>query len=373
MPVAGAQDLSRAGAPSAALRGSPLADRGAGDGASGPEEQLRDSIAKLTQLARACEGLGDAQGALSRFQKAALLAQSLGEQALVGELLVDCAHVFTSVGEYREATRFLERARDIAADRGVEELKGEVYRGFGILYKARGDLGAAAVCFDRALERLEYSSRERSLARALLDLSEVYLRQGRTTQAGHLLRRAEHLSSSEDPALAVRLRLNLGRLAYLAGDREGAVAQYALAAREAAAGGRDFERELACLGLVGLYIESGRLEEAIASLRESVALSVVAFAREPVHAVERARFAVMGKRLIELEVAADARGAPRLLRRALDEAVRLYNAHPLVLTTAVPRYGEVSAHLLAQAPDEQPARTATLAQNAPESRLPNPK
>jgi tetratricopeptide (TPR) repeat protein len=295
--------------------------------------------------ARVAEGAGDANGAASRLQKATMLAQALDDPALVAELLVDSSHVFASIREFRLASRFLERAREIAVEGNLEEVKGEVYRGYGALYKARGDLEQASIAFDRALEKLEFSSRHRSVCRVLLELSEIYLTDGRSGPALNLLVRAENLIVGFDPALEVRLRLNLGRLAHLAGERRQALDAYEAAARVARASDRTFDRELVCIGLAGLYLEDGQLAPSVKALREGLALSIVAFSSEPLQAIERARFLAMGQRLLELDVAANRAGPWGLHRIEVDEAVRLYNTHPLVLMGSLPSYGAVTAYL----------------------------
>ncbi len=306
--------------------------------------------------------------------KAALLAQSLGEPLVLCERLVECARSFTLVAEYHEAARYLERARDLAAERDLVELKGEVYRGFGALYNARGNFREAAVCFDRALERLEFSSRHDSTLRVLLDLSELYLREGRSAQAASLLRRAEAVPSAGDPALLVRIQLNLGRIAFGAGDRAGAVARYESAARAAEREGRSSDRELVAIGLTGLYLQEGRLTEAAARLREALALSIVAFSRESSRALERSRLQTIGQRLLELDVAADRAAAPQDLRRQLNEAVRLYNSHPLVIFGQVPRYGHMGALIeTAAAPDGASLEVGPQAEIAGRVNPPNPK
>ncbi len=331
----------------------------AGEGSNRPgappsgDAAVREKVASLAEAARASFGEGDPQGALMGFQKAALLAQSVADSSCVGACLVESAEVLATIGEYQEAERFLGRARDLARDEGQEALKGEVYRGYGSLYKARGRLGEAAVCFDRALERLEYTSDDRALARALLGLSEVYLQQGRGAPATHVLARAAALNPSKDAAVAVRLHLNFGRLAYASGDLAAATREYEAAAKAARAGGRTFDRELVALGLAGLHLEAARFEDALGALKEALALSIVAFAREPVQSVERARFRAMGERLLALETRA-AQGAPSpALRRGIDEAVRLHDAHPLVLTGAARPYGSMTLALQTRA--ETPA------------------
>jgi len=190
------------------------------------EAHVRTFVAALAAGAQGFEGRGDQDEAIKQLQKAALLADSLGDSTLVGGLLVQCSEIFCSIGELRMALRFLERARDMARGVVSEELKGEVYRGYGVLYKARGDLGSAAVSFDRALEKLELTSRHRSLRRALVDLCEIYLKQGGTAEASNLLERAGHLPTEADPSLEVRIRLNRGRLAHLEGNASKALSEY---------------------------------------------------------------------------------------------------------------------------------------------------
>lgn len=344
------------------------------EGPTADPQALHAKIKDLEAAAQNSEGEGDRPGALSLRLKAAMLAQSLGDRASIGDLLVECAATFVALGEYHEALRYLERARDVARELNSEELKGEVYRGYGTLYRARGQLDAAAVCLDRALERLEFSSRHGSALRALIELGEIYLGQGRTAEAGALLARARAVPASADPALLVRLELNVGRLALLGGDRASAVASYELAARAAARAGRPHEREVVALGLAGLYAQEGRLAEATERLREALALSIVAFARESSRPLERSRFATIGKRLAEVDIATDDAGAGHDLRRQVDEAVRLFNAHPLVLTGSVEMYGTVRAQL---APPEHAEIAAEL--DAPRAEIarrtdpPNPK
>ena len=346
-------------------------------GAGGPPadpQALRAKIAALGKAALDSEGEGDGQGALALRLKAVLLAQSLDDRVTMGDLFVDCGRSFASMGEFLEALRYLERARDIARELDADELKGEVYRGFGALYKARGMFDEAAVCFDRALERLEYSSRHESALQALVDLSEIYLAASRTAEAGALLSRAKALPPSADPSMVVRLEINVGRLALLGGDRASAVASYELAARAAERAKRPHEREVVALGLVGLYAQDGRIAEAAARLREAHALSIVAFAREAGRPLERARFSTMGLRLAEIDRALNAPGAAKDARRQVDQAVLLYNAHPLVLTGQVPPYGTLRATL-----DARPIESATSdalharAEIARRTDPPNPK
>ncbi len=310
-----------------------------------PEGGLRQKVAALTEAARASFGEGDAQGALMGLQKAALLANSASDLPCVGACLVESAEVLATIGEFQEAERFLVRARDLAREEGLEALKGEVYRGYGSLFKARGRLDEAAICFDRALERLEYTSDDRAVARTLLGLSEVYLQQGRGTPATHVLARASALNPLQDPALTVRLHLNFGRLAYASGDLPSATREYESAAGAALAGGRTFDREMVALGLAGLLIEAGRLEEAVGQLKEALALSIVAFARTPIQPIERARFRAMGERVLALDTRAAKGPSSPSLRRGIEEAVRLHDAHPLVLTGAVRPYGSMTLAL----------------------------
>ena len=365
----GAQGLSRgrppfpSGATVGNRSGEPVAD----------PAQLSAKVRDLKAAAVRSEGEGDREGALSLRLKAAMLLQSLSEPSAIGEVLVECASSFTAMGEYREAALYLERARDIAAE-GHDALKGEVYRGYGALYRARGRAEEAAVCFDRALERLEFSSRHDSALHALIELSEIYLAGGRAAEAGSLLARAKALPPGADPSLLVRLELNVGRLAFLGGDRASAVMSYELAARAADRAGRPNEREVVALGLAGLYVQEGRLGEAAAALRQALALSIVAFARESSRPLERRRFETIAARLEEIDMGLDATGAGSDTRRQVDEAVRLFNAHPLVLVGDVPAYGTVRAEVEAvsgPAAAESPA--SSRAEIATRSDPPNPK
>jgi len=321
-----------------------------GVAALGDETEARASIAGLTAAARACEGQGAHDESVRSLQKAALLADALNDQTLVGDLLIQCAEVFCAIGEFRMASRFLGRAREIARDSSGEELKGEVYRGYGQLYKARGDRGSAAICFDRALERFEFTTRHRSVRRTLLDLSEIYLKQGRSAEASHLLERAESIPVDADPGVEMRIRLNRGRIAHLEGDGTKALAEYEEAARIAQMADRAFEREIVAIGLADLHVRGGRLDLALLSLREALALSVVAFSRKALRPIERARFDAMG-RLLRLIVALSVRegpGFPHALQ--VDEALRLHDAHPFVLTGQVRPYHASGKEKAARAP-----------------------
>jgi tetratricopeptide (TPR) repeat protein len=337
-------------------------------------DELRTAVEHLCLRAREREGQGDFEGAVILLEKAGVLAEPLGDHALVGELLVECARSFVQMGEYRQALRFLDRARDIARERGTPELKGEVYRGFGTLYKARGALREAEVCFDRALEHLEFSSRHASTLRALIDLCEVYLKDGRYAQAGALLKRAANLPQGADGALRIRLALNLGRVAFLGGDLAGAISQYEDAARSASLALRSSDRELVSLGLSGLYLQAGRLGEAAQSLREALALSIVACSQESAHALERSRLHACAQRLLEIDEAANRAGAAPAVRRALNDAVLLFDAHPLVLSGELPPYGHTAAALSSK-PDPPSLETDTNAieKFTASTRSPNPK
>ncbi len=336
--------------------------------------ELQAAIEHLCARAREREGQGDHEGAVILFEKAVILAEPLGEEVLIGELLVECASSLVQMGEYRQASRFLDRARDTARERGAPELKGEVYRGFGTLYKARGALREAEVCLDRALEHLEFSSRHTSTLRALLDLCEVYLKDGRHAQAGALLRRAANLPPDADGALRVRLALNMGRVAFSVGDLKGSIDRYEDAARAAASSGRSSDRELVSLGLSGLYLQAGRLGEAASSLREALALSIVAYSKESARSRERARLRAASQRLLDLDEAANRAVAGPSVRRALNDAVLLFDSHPLVLSGDLPPYGHTAA-LLAPLPAPPAIETDADAPTkfTAQTRSPNPK
>jgi tetratricopeptide (TPR) repeat protein len=318
------------------------------------DAQVRAKVKDLVLQAHAAQGEGDAEASTALLQKATVLAELMGDHALVAELLVECSYVLAGIGEYRLASRFLDRARQLAADRDVEEIKGEVYRGYGGLYKARGEWDHASVALDRALDKLEFSSRHASVCRALLDLSEIYLRDGRCAEAMHLLQRAKTLPAALDPPLEVRLHLNFGRVAHLGGDLPRALEAYQTAAKVARATQRTFERELICIGLAGLYLEDGQLGPAVQAVREALALSIIASSRGSLERVECARLAAISERLASIDAARGHEAAPSFPGTELDEAVRLYNAHPFVLT------GKMAAYGAAKTPP-QPAPSAASA------------
>jgi len=311
-------------------------------------DAARRKVGELRDKARAARGQAGMDACISGLQKAALVAQSAGEPGLVVECLVECAESYLPLREFAMAERFLVRARDLAQEAGTPAARAEVYRGFAALYRARGDLRSAAVCADRALEAIEQEGAASARARALVELGEVYLGERRVEQARAALGRAERLGEAGDAALRVRILLDLGLLARTAGDPDAALRHYASAAALARGSSLPFECELACMGLAALYEEAGRLGEALAALREALALSAVACAGDGLEAIERARLASMGKRLLSVERRAAAIYPDGPPRRAVDETVALHNIHPLVVARRAPPYGAIEARLAAR-------------------------
>jgi hypothetical protein len=250
-------------------------------------------------------------------------------------------------------------------------LKGEVYRGFGAYFKARGDLDSASVCYDRALEHLEGTLAGPSVSRALAELGEVYLKQSRVPQAVAALRRAEQSAGPNDPALRVRLGLNAGLIAFQAGDRKRAIECYEAAAQDAMDAGLVSERELVCIGLSGLYEEEGRFDHALALLREALALSVVACLRDAQKALERQRLHAIHARLVSIDGRASRAEPGFPHRREVEETVRLYNTHPFVASGEVPQYGALNAHVVPTALELSDGKLAWDLEEAPTQTLLN--
>lgn len=346
-------------------------ERGFAEEPSG-EGEARAAIAHLIAAGRAAEGRGDVEAAVRSFQKAALLARSLGDPTLVCELLVDSSVVFSSMREFPMATRFLSEAKELAQARPDESVRGEVYRGFGALFRARGDTQEALVCLDRALQYLEYTPRLRSVCRILLELGEIYLREGKGPKALHFFARAENLGALDEPALEIRLRLDLGRAAILAGDRVRATAAYEEAGRAARASQRPFDLELVQLGLSGLYLQGGRMDKSLAALAEAMALSILAFTGATPEPRERARFLAMGDRLFALDRAwGSAReGIPD--RRQIHEAVRLFNTHPLVMTGQAPDYLALAREAESESAEEVRSQPPLISSKAAAANPRNP-
>ncbi len=343
------------------------------DPAVDPERRLAAAraVAQLRDKARAARGRSGMDECIRHLQKAALVAQSAGDDLLVVECLVEAAEGYTTLREFAMAERFLGRARELAAAAKPPAARAEVYRGFAALYRARGDLKSAAVCADRALESIERGGAAAARARVLLELGEVYMQERRIDQARAALGKAQSLGSTGEAALRVRILLDLGLLARITGEPEAALEHYSAAAATARGGNLPSECEVACIGLAGLFEDAGRLADALAALREALALSAVACAGDGLEPIERARLGAIGKRLLSVERrAADLypAGPPR---RTVDETVRLYNMHPLVVMGAAAPYGSVNARLAAaRAPGQtqplaRPAQTQTLISGAP--------
>jgi hypothetical protein len=286
---------------------------------------------------------------VSLLQKAALVAQSAGEGVLVVECVVECGECYLALREFAMAERFLLRAREVASETDSPAMRAEVYRGFAALYRARGDLKSAAVCADRALEVLDRHGGADARARALVELGEVYLQERRMELARAALGQARALGEGGETALRVRILLDLGVLARWAGQQPVALQHYASAAALARGGSLPFECELACMGLAALLEEAGRLGEALGALREGLALSTVACTGQGLEPIELARVTAMGRRLLSIETRAAKLYPDGPPRRAVDETVRLYNMHPLVVAGRVPRYGSVDARLAPRA------------------------
>lgn len=303
------------------------------------------TVGQLRDKARAARGRTGIEECIRHLQKAALVAQSAGAADLVVECVVEAAEAYLTLREFAMAERFLVRARDLAQESGSPGARAEVYRGFAALFRGRGDLKSAAVCADRALEAVERGGSMDARARALVELGEVYLQERRLEQARATFGRAQEVGAGGETALRVRLLLDLGLLARSADQPEAALDHYTAAAAAARGGNLPSECEVACMGLAGLLEEAGRLGDALAALREALALSAVACAGEGLDAIERARLEAIRKRLLSVERRAAAlypRGPPR---RAVDETVRLFQVHPLVVSRRAAPYGAVEARL----------------------------
>lgn len=328
------------------------------------------SVGRLRDLAREARGRTGIEACITKLQKAALLAQSAGAPDLVVECVVEAGEAYITLREFAMAERFLGRARELARESRTPASRAEVYRGYAALFRARGDLRSAAVCADRALEAIERGGTADARARALVELGEVYLHEKRVEQARAAFGRAQVLGGTGETALRVRILLDLGLLARVSDQPVAALEHYSAAAALARGGNLPSECEVACIGLAGLLEEAGRLGDALAALREALALSAVACPGDGLEAIERARLEAIRSRLLSVERRAAVVYPDGPPRRAVDETVRLFQVHPLVIARLAAPYGTVDARLArasaatSQAPPPRGTRPQTLISGA---------
>jgi hypothetical protein len=180
------------------------------------------------------------------------------------------------------------------------------------------------------------------------------------------------MAASLEGALQVRIQLDLGLLARSIGRNDEALEHYTAAATMARGGGLPSECEVACIGRAALLEEAGRLGDALAALREALALSAVACAGDGLEPVEHARLEAVAKRLLSVERRAASTTPEGPPRRALDETVRLFNLHPLVVGGRRGPYGSMDTHIAGagtRATSQTlaaPPKTQTLITRAPD-------
>jgi tetratricopeptide (TPR) repeat protein len=195
------------------------------------------------------------------------------DEAILIEWIEALSQFQESCGQWRDYVDWAERGLRVASDLGLRHAQGVLYNNLAKIYSDLGQRDRALEYYQQALPILEADGDRGELAAALSNLGTVYASLGKPERARIHYQRALPMleESGSHPALVTTLN-NLGKLSGDLGEREQALFYYRRALPFLASL-EDYDLESTTrFNLALLYRAQDRLVEAVAELRQVVAL-----------------------------------------------------------------------------------------------------
>ena len=227
----------------------------------------------------------DYERALVQFQR---VLEILEGGNIESELYViatsNIGEVFLEMGQYEEATRWMQIALDQADKQGADRIGTSVREIYGRLETAKKNYGFARELLTQSIEMARNVGEQQTLVRTISTLGNLEFTVGDVERASMLL--SEAVSICREVGLTKliwRPLFTMGRMAQTQGRADDAISAFAEAVdaletlRERVIGGEsaqklysaDQERTSIYEALIALLIEQGRTEEALAYLERS--------------------------------------------------------------------------------------------------------
>ena len=211
------------------------------------------------------EHADDFQRALHHYADAAI--RGAGIPAVVARSLTRQAGVYRRLSEWDLAADYARRAREIADDAGLPELRADALVGEGNALMCSGRLDEASIVYHR-LVRVAMNDRQRGIA--MQNIGSIHAQKRQYDWAAEAFESSRYLFRSAGYARGEAIALNnLGRLAHDQGELEEAETLL----KQALAGAREVaDAELAALALINLAqvrVARGMLSQALPMAAEA--------------------------------------------------------------------------------------------------------
>lgn len=189
------QALSNRGTPVEGLtRVEPLVEMLAWSGPSSALASLQLALARIFQ------NLGRYEDMLAAGERAAEIAEAIGDDRLLGSALERRGTALCFLGRARQARSILEEAIPLLERAGDLGTLHAVLTNLGEAHRLAGQLNNARRSNEQALEVVERVGNVSSIAFILMNLGEIHLSLGQWTEARETLERAEEVLASHPSA-----------------------------------------------------------------------------------------------------------------------------------------------------------------------------
>ena len=177
-----------------------------------------------TNWGKLARTVGENRAALDWQEQALRLARRLGDQAVIGRVLVHLSQQHLPQGHYQAAKACCEEAIALLTPLGAEGEVAIAHNNWGIACSEEGSMESALAHLVLAETMFEAQGNRRGQAKALHNQGEAYLRQERWAEAGTLYERSIAMAlEAGDEVGAVRSRTSLAILLHQQGQHEAAL------------------------------------------------------------------------------------------------------------------------------------------------------
>lgn len=204
--------------------------------------------------------------ALASFDEALKIAQKLGDKRLQANILNNIGVVQKDVGQYEKARSYYQQALDLAKQLGRKQMQAVASNNIGDVYAALGQYDLALGFYQEALQLNRTIGARPDMATNLNNIAMVHYHAKRFDEAIDWHRQALELKRSLGNQLDIAMALSNLAAAYLfMGDLR--TAEHLLEERRSLPIAQSGVR-LRHPGLVEVYLQTGRYDQALALLRQ---------------------------------------------------------------------------------------------------------
>ena len=191
-------------------------------------------------------------------------AEKMGMLSGVWHVMQETGTMDLVQGDLPTAERYFQRALEIAQKIESRDPEAMTRRALGLLAERRGDLPTALAHYQTALAMFEKANFRSEIPSTLTDLSRVQFLSGQRLAAAITLQRAETLARSiKQPLARVQIRLESGTQKLNNGDPEGATSEFNVALALARSGRIRSLIASALLGLAQSTRAEGKIETSL--------------------------------------------------------------------------------------------------------------